>query len=285
MVSVCMITYNHEKYISQAIEGVLMQKTKYPIQLIIGEDCSTDSTRMICEEYAKNNQEIICLLPSDKNLGMMSNFIRTLDACDGKYIAFCEGDDYWIDPRKLQKQYDCLTLHKDCVMCFHDLIIFNDDKSLPLRYYVGKKDKNKFNIIDIIRREPVIHLNTLFFQKDYLCPIPDKLSKYRAGDYILRMLLALRGSAYYDESVMSVYRRNEKSISYNDTAEEVYEILSGLYEAFNECTGYVYDGVIKEQIKKFYLDMRKRKSLKKYRYLYYFMHPKDVINKIMKKPR
>ena len=93
MVSVCMITYNHEAYIAQAIEGVLMQQTDFPIELVIGEDCSTDRTRAICLEYQQRHPGIIRLALRERNIGMMPNFVQTLQACEGKYIALCEGDD------------------------------------------------------------------------------------------------------------------------------------------------------------------------------------------------
>jgi glycosyltransferase involved in cell wall biosynthesis len=108
MVSICMITYNHEPFIRQAIEGVLMQQTAFPYHLVIGEDCSTDQTRTICEDYAAAHPDRILLLPTAKNLGMVPNFKRTLEACTGKYTALCEGDDYWTDPLKLQRQVDFL---------------------------------------------------------------------------------------------------------------------------------------------------------------------------------
>ena len=106
--SVCMITYNHENYIAQAIESVLMQKTNFLYELIIGEDFSLDDTRNICLKYANEFPERIKLLPSVENYGMMANFIRTFNACSGKYIAMLEGDDYWTDPFKLQRQIDFL---------------------------------------------------------------------------------------------------------------------------------------------------------------------------------
>jgi len=113
IVSICMITYNHEKFIAEAIAGVLMQKTSFNYQLVIGEDYSTDNTLHICQKYANENPDRIKILPSEKNLGMTPNFIRTLNACAGKYIAFCEGDDYWTDPYKLEKQVDFLERNPD----------------------------------------------------------------------------------------------------------------------------------------------------------------------------
>lgn len=107
LVSVHMLTYNHEEFITEAINGVLNQECNFDFELVIGEDFSTDKTRELCSNYAKQ-YSFIRLLPSSRNLGLIENSFRTLDACRGKYIAFCEGDDYWIDSRKLQKQVDFL---------------------------------------------------------------------------------------------------------------------------------------------------------------------------------
>lgn len=119
VVSVCMITYNHESYICEAIEGVLMQKTSFPIELIIGEDCSTDNTRKIVREYEERYPEIIKAQYPEKNRGMINNFLTVLQSASGKYIAYCEGDDYWTDPFKLQKQVDFLEENKKYSFCCH----------------------------------------------------------------------------------------------------------------------------------------------------------------------
>jgi len=108
LVSVKMITYNHAPYLAQAIEGVLAQATDFPIDLVIGEDCSTDGTRQIALDYQKKHPGVIRVLVSDRNVGMHENARRTENACRGRYIAICEGDDYWHDPRKLQTQVDFL---------------------------------------------------------------------------------------------------------------------------------------------------------------------------------
>ena len=101
-----MITYNHEKFIAEAIEGVVMQKTNFQFELVIGEDCSTDNTRAICIEYQKKYPDIIRLRLPETNQGMMLNWINNINSGRGKYIALCDGDDYWTDPYKLQKQVD-----------------------------------------------------------------------------------------------------------------------------------------------------------------------------------
>jgi len=120
LVSVKMITYNHEPYIRQAIDCVLAQKTNFPFKLIIGEDCSTDGTREIVFDYQKKYPDIIRVITSNKNVGAHKNSLRTLKACRGKYIALCEGDDYWTSPNKLQKQVSYLETHPDVGLVHSD---------------------------------------------------------------------------------------------------------------------------------------------------------------------
>ena len=123
VVSVHMITYNHEPYIRQAIEGVMMQKTDFEFELVIGEDCSTDMTREICFEYQKKYPDKIRVLWSQKNLYRNphpagENGWRVFVHCRGEFIAYCEGDDYWIDPLKLQKQVDVMRRHPNVGFCY-----------------------------------------------------------------------------------------------------------------------------------------------------------------------
>lgn len=119
LLSVVTITYNHVLYIRRCIEGVLMQKVDFPMEFIIADDCSTDGTRAICEEYIKQHPDLIRMVTSDSNVGVVSNEQRAFLAARGKYIATCEGDDYWTDPLKLQKQVDFLEAHPDYSVCFH----------------------------------------------------------------------------------------------------------------------------------------------------------------------
>lgn len=109
-----MITYNQESTIRQTLDSILMQKGDFDLELVIGEDCSTDSTRAICEEYTVHHTPYtIVLLPNTKNLGIMANFARVMQACTGDYVGICAGDDYWCDEYKLQKQLDYFRTHPD----------------------------------------------------------------------------------------------------------------------------------------------------------------------------
>lgn len=141
LVSVCMITYNHEPFIAQAIEGVVMQKTSFPVELVIGEDCSTDHTRDVILKYKERYSSKIRLLLRDVNIGIRQNFVGTLQSCCGKYIALCEGDDYWTDPYKLQKQVDFLETHLDYSLCCHRYRIYNQNTDTWEDDYVAEKFK------------------------------------------------------------------------------------------------------------------------------------------------
>ena len=110
-ISVAVITYNQQSTIRQTLDSILCQKGDFDLEVVIGEDCSTDNTRAICEEYAKQSQ--IILLPSQKNLGIMTNFARVMKVCTGDYVGICAGDDYWCDERKLQKQLDYFHTHPE----------------------------------------------------------------------------------------------------------------------------------------------------------------------------
>jgi glycosyltransferase involved in cell wall biosynthesis len=120
LVSIHMITYNHEPYIARAIEGVIGQRTSFPFELVIGEDCSTDATRAIVLDYQEKYPGIIRVVVSEDNVGWLKNSLRTTRACSGKYMAYCEGDDYWHNPDKLQLQVDFLEAHPDYGMVHGD---------------------------------------------------------------------------------------------------------------------------------------------------------------------
>jgi glycosyltransferase involved in cell wall biosynthesis len=123
VVSVLMITYNHEKFISQAIEAILAQETDFPFELLIGEDHSTDGTLVIAQNYQKIYPGKIRLIFSESNVGVNRNFARVHARSSGIYIAYCEGDDYWGDKNKLQKQVDFLQRNDDYVAAYHDAVV------------------------------------------------------------------------------------------------------------------------------------------------------------------
>ena len=146
-VSVFMITYNHEKYIAEAIDSVLMQKTDFDFDIVIGEDCSTDATRRIVLEYSRKYPDKIKLLLHNVNVGFISNLMYVLEACTGKYIAMCEGDDYWTDPFKLQKQVDFLEANKEYVLATHGYRMVRDGsviRTVDHNEFIGNNNADGF---------------------------------------------------------------------------------------------------------------------------------------------
>ncbi|MCK3685171.1 glycosyltransferase [Maribellus sp. YY47] len=228
LVSVCMITYNHEPYIREAIEGVLKQKCNFPIELVIGEDCSTDNTRIICNDYAKEHS-FIKLLPSDKNLGMLPNFFRTINNSAGKYIAICEGDDYWIDPYKLQKQVDFLETNPDYSLVYTKALSYNNRKEKYERNKLGKKLKNN----DLLVYNPIATLTTLFRKKayeKYLKDVSPISQNWEMGDYPMWLWMHFNSKIYFLPEVTAVYRVLEGSASRSSNKEKRYQYnLSKLY--------------------------------------------------------
>lgn len=120
LVSVHMLAYRHERFLAKAIEGVVAQVCDFPIELIIAEDCSPDATRAIALDYQRRYPHLIRIITGDRNVGMLANSARSLPAARGKYIAFCEGDDYWHHPQKLQMQIDLMSAHPDMTFCHTD---------------------------------------------------------------------------------------------------------------------------------------------------------------------
>jgi glycosyltransferase involved in cell wall biosynthesis len=194
-VSVCMIAYNHASFIRQAIESVLDQKVAFSLELVIGDDCSTDGTAAICEEIAQRDSRVR-LLPRERNLGVMPNFARTLLACEGKYIAICEGDDYWTDPLKLEKQIDFLESHQDYAGSTHQA-------TLVTRDLIGGR---LFHMASVVFRRPVV---------DLFCKAPLVLS----CDRLLNFCISFTGKIQFSEEVMCVYRLHGAGLSSNATVE------------------------------------------------------------------
>lgn len=118
LVSVCMTAYNHAPYIARAIEGVLAQRTTFAVELVLSDDCSTDGTGAICRDYAARCPGRIRLVTGATNVGMRANYRRTIGAYRGRYVALCDGDDWWSDPLKLQRQVDALEADPACGICY-----------------------------------------------------------------------------------------------------------------------------------------------------------------------
>ena len=208
VVSIVIITYSHEKYIEEAINGVLIQNCNFDIELIIANDCSRDSTDKIIKNIIKTNEkaaQIIKYFNHEKNIGMMPNFIYAMEQCKGKYIALCEGDDYWTNPLKLQKQVDFLEANKDFVMCFHQVnSLFKNNKISINTDTFSENNEATFTIENLAQRNFISTPSVVF--RNNIVKFPDWYLISPVGDYVLWMLLSDYGKIKYLPNNMAVYR-------------------------------------------------------------------------------
>ncbi|MEO8235847.1 MAG: glycosyltransferase [Flavobacterium sp.] len=204
--SVCMITYNHEQYITKAIEGVLMQETNFEYELVISNDNSPDKTDAIIQEiiakHPKSN--IIRYIKREKNLGMLNNSQETLKACEGEFIAICEGDDYWTDATKLQKQVDFLSENKEYAISFHKVQLHEPDGSI-IDDNITHLPKDYKTIENLAQSGNFMHTPSIMFRNvTFNYPIQYEITP--AGDFFKQMLIAEHGKIHYIDEVMAVYR-------------------------------------------------------------------------------
>ncbi len=213
MVSVCMITYNHSDFIAQAIEGVLMQKTNFDFELIIADDFSTDNTRKICLDYYERHPNTIKLVLNNTNIGMMPNFIKALGNCTEKYTALCEGDDYWTDPFKLQKQIDFLEKNENYNLCFHLGIDYHQEKGIYNYEFINKQELTFYDFASkgcFPKTMSAVFRNSENLRQQLTKPWV--LSSFGA-DYLIYLLNTTDGSsAFYLKEHMGVYRIHSTGI-------------------------------------------------------------------------
>jgi glycosyltransferase involved in cell wall biosynthesis len=243
-VSVCMITYGHEKFIEQSINSVLMQQVDFEIELIVSNDCSPDTTDLVVQNILKNHPRSsqIRYIKHLKNIGMIANSILTIKECRGKYIALCEGDDYWIDSLKLQKQVDFLENNLD----------YNFSMGKVYKYYEDTK-KRIFN--DSVKPS----LKETYLLKDYLkgkfsqtssflmrndFGFPDWFFKVHAGDQSIVILATKDKKIKYHNDFFSVYRINSESVSFTTNHKIAFEKSIFFLNSINKHTNFKFQNII-----------------------------------------
>jgi glycosyltransferase involved in cell wall biosynthesis len=212
-VSVAMLTYNHERYIAQAIESVLAQRG-VEFELGISEDCSTDRTREIVDEYAARHPDRIRVLPPEPNLGMTRAFVRGLEAATGRYVALLDGDDYWTSPDKLRIQADYLDAHPECAICFHNVTVRYEDGSVephpfhtpePRQYLSRVMPRPVSTLADVVRGN-FIQTCSVMFRRGLFDAFPSWFTDLAVADWPLHVLNAEHGDIGYIDADMAVYR-------------------------------------------------------------------------------
>jgi len=249
VVSVCTITYNHERYIAQCIEGVVNQKCNFKFEMLIGEDVSKDKTRAIVEEYAARHPDIIVPLYAEKNQGAKANAAKTVTLARGKYIAFLEGDDYWTDLNKLQRQFDFLEANPEYTMCFTrvDVIDETGNKATDPYPLFTRED---FGIEDVVLAEnSFIPTPTMFFRNILPRPLPDLYVNAMSGDIAMQLLLGDKGKFRCLPGKSAIYREHAGGITKTDELKKKsYGELFQLLVRANEYFEFRHDKVIKERL-------------------------------------
>ena len=233
LIAVYMITYNHEQYIKQAINSILNQQTKYSYKLFIGDDASSDNTKEICQVLESENPSKIKLFSHKKNLGASANAIFTFNKCyesGAKYVAMLEGDDFWTDPLKLQKQVDFLETNDDYNICFHEVdLLINDrlkeNKGVTFKRY-NEIESFPIGINTLLEKGNFIHTPSVVFRNNGLNKLPYEFSKSYVGDYFLYVYLLKNGGFIKKlDDVMAVYRMGSGIYSSLDSLEYQKNIL------------------------------------------------------------
>lgn len=258
MVSVYCLAYNHEKYIKDCLEGFVKQKTNFKYEVIVHDDASTDNTANIIKEYADKYPDIIKPILQKENQYSQGIYIidKFIDpVLKGKYVAICEGDDYWCDMHKLQKQIDILENHPEYVACAHQTKTINSSTG-DVSLYSKLKQSGIIDIEKILRdRGPVYHTSSLCYRKEALEDKPDFCYIAKGiGDYPNEFALALQGGIYYLNEVMSVYRQfTESSWSLKVKnniliREKYYQDMISLLKEVNSYSKYKYKDVLDKTI-------------------------------------
>lgn len=250
-VSICCITYNHKNYIAQAVDSFLMQETDFPFEILIHDDASNDGTIDIIRGYESKYPNIIRTVIQDEN--QYSKDVRFFNAkfllpiAKGKYIALCEGDDYWTSSIKLSKQLKFMDENLNYSCCFHAVEQKDDTINKKLSFTRLPIKGNTFYFEDILKSYFIPTLS-LFFRKDLMPINIPSYEKKMYGDMFMQLILSSSGPAYYLNEVMGVYRHHDGGVSKSMDWLASIENSSNVFNEINELTKGKFESSIKKRM-------------------------------------
>jgi glycosyltransferase involved in cell wall biosynthesis len=254
LVSVCIITYNQQNYIEQAIISAINQDTNFMFEIVIGDDCSTDNTREILLNYSIKYPDKVSLIFNENNLGPVKNMSNVIKNCKGKYIALLEGDDYWSSVLKLKKQVDFLERNSNFSICYHATNLVDSKGDIKTILPIIKFRREKSTLIDLIENDSFMATCSVMFKNNLFEYFPEIFYTSRSVcDWSLNVLNAEHGDIGYINEVMSVYRSasGEHSWSSKKISRQYIDAIK-LNEAFNEYFNYEYEYLFKKKISSYY---------------------------------
>lgn len=260
-VSVCVPTYNHEKFIGQMLESAVQQQTNFRYEIVIGDDGSTDNAPRIIREYQEQYPHLIRAFLHTENQGPATprefagrnNVLQLLKACQGEYVALCEGDDYWIDPLKLQKQVDFLDKNPSYAICHHNMIVRYEDGSAE-HFFNQDNQKIDSSIADILADHWFIATASLLYRNFFLDnDFADWHQYAAAGDWALVLQIAARGPIHYLPEAMGVYRKHSAGLSnvHSISNFDFVQNRKEMFENVNKWLDYQYDDIVQVTLQKY----------------------------------
>ena len=264
LVTIQCLTYNHEPYIRETLDGFVMQKTSFRFEAIVHDDASKDKTADIIREYEYNYPQIIKPIYQKENqyskgISIFKEFI--VPRMRGKYIAVCEGDDYWIDLHKLQKQYNYMESHPECSFCFSNGFI-EDQEDCSRKVFIPSSEEEKRVYIPQSRQMKLkesldykfVPTASFFYPRKLLLQMPDSYWKrYCAGDLKARLYFGSKGTIYYFDDKMCIYRKNVPNSAMtkwkNGGRKKAYDVAISfldMIDDFNSETNYIYQSDVRD---------------------------------------
>ncbi len=267
-ISTCIISYNQQDFIAQAIEGALMQKGDFSHEIIICDDASTDNTPQIIEQYAARFPDRIKSYPATTNLGMHKNWAKSLQLCSGKYIALLEGDDYWTDENKLAKQFQILETHPDCVISFTNARIQYDNGPAGHPDYVTL-NKDIFTIAELMNFNFLPTCSVLMRNKITNNFFPPAYFKSPFADWIVHVINAQNGNIHFLKEFTCTYRVHGNGIWAGTNKEK---------QLINNLNGLICVGSVVANNKKLMALLRQSKETNLQKLCAFYMEKGDYKN-------
>ncbi len=260
-VSICVPTYNHEAYIAQMLDGALAQQTTFPIEIVIGDDASTDNAPAIIRQYAAKHPDLIRAFLHPENLGPAepkefagrNNVILLLKACRGEYVALCEGDDYWTDPLKLQKQVELLDANPTFSFAHHNMTVIYEDGS-PSHPFNAPDQSFVSTVADVLADRWFFATASILYRNYFKTEsFADWHERAAAGDWALVIQLAAHGPIGYLPDTMGVYRKHRGGLSNIQSGQNRFFLANrrAMFADVDKWLGYQHHDVIQQTIQRY----------------------------------